>query len=127
MRSKTTCGSFARRQIFAASPSYSATRCAQSACVRLPMADGNRCSAGFCAEHLVDRFGTHGRDLMGVEPTQTRLERRRTLERPLHRDLLVEQHPDQQRQGIVDEELIGVGITGDGERRAGPCGEIVCA
>ena len=36
-------------------------------------------------------------------------------ERRLHRDLLVQQHAEQQRERVVDEQAIGVGVAGDRE------------
>ena len=40
-------------------------------------------------------------------------QRHRTLERPLHGNLLVEQHADEQRSGVVLEEQVGLGVSGD--------------
>ena len=45
-------------------------------------------------------------------------QRGRAAERPLHRHLLVEQHADEQRERIGDEQLVGFGITGDGKNRS---------
>ncbi len=62
---------------------------------------------------LVD---VHRRDLLRVEVPEPLLQRGGTGERPLHRHLLVEQHPDQQRVGVGVQQLVGCGVTGDVER-----------
>ena len=52
----------------------------------------------------------------GVEVAEAPAQRRRPGERPLHRHLLVEQHPDQQGGAVAVEQPVGLGITGDVER-----------
>jgi hypothetical protein len=69
----------------------------------------------FLPEHRLDVFGAHRRDGSGVEGSESFPQRRRTTERPLHRYLLIEQHPDEQRERVGDEELVGFGVAGDGQ------------
>ena len=69
-------------------------------------------------EHRFDFFGTHRRDGLRVERAESFAQRRRPAERPLHRDLLVEQHAHEQREGIGDEQFVGFGITGDRKYRS---------
>lgn len=52
------------------------------------------------------------RDRSRVECTDTLLYLQRTGEGYLHRDLLVEQHADQEREGIVRQEFVGCGVVG---------------
>ena len=60
--------------------------------------------------------GVHRRDVGGVEPVaQPVAQERRRHERPLHRHLLVEQHPEQDGERVGVEELVGVGVAGDGK------------
>ena len=52
-------------------------------------------------------------------PPRRSLRRGRPAERPLHRHLLVEQHADHEGERILDEQPIGLGVAGDGERLDG--------
>ena len=53
-------------------------------------------------------------DLVGAQPL---LQQERRTERPLHRDLLVEQHPEQDRERLLREELVGRRIGREVQRR----------
>ena len=87
--------------------------------MRLAIADGKRCSAGFVRNTSSSASGVIAAIARGVEATEAVPQRRRTAERPLHRHLLVEQHADEERERIVDEQLVGDGVAGHGERGAG--------
>jgi hypothetical protein len=52
------------------------------------------------------------RDAPGVETAETLRERAGTTERLFHRDLLVEQHADQQREPAVREQRVGRVVLG---------------
>ena len=72
---------------------------------------------GLRAEHRDELFGVHRRDLVRVElATEPLLQKGGTLERPLHRHLLVEQHPDEKCERIGVEQPIRVAISRDCER-----------
>jgi hypothetical protein len=58
----------------------------------------------------------HRRDPLRVEVAEALLQGRRPGERPLHRHLLVEQHPDQQCVGVGVEQLVGCGVARDVQR-----------
>jgi len=51
----------------------------------------------------------------GVQVTEPVLQDRRAAEGLLHRDLLVEQHAEQQRQRIAAQQRVGVGVLGQVE------------
>ena len=68
------------------------------------------------AEHRDELLGLHRRDLVRVELTaEPLLQECGALERPLHRDLLVEKHAKKEREGLRVEQLVGFGIAGDRE------------
>ena len=73
---------------------------------------------GLGAEDGLEVVDRHRRDGMRVEGAEPLAERRRAAEGPLHRDLLVEQHPDEERERVGDEERVGVGVAGDREDRS---------
>ena len=58
---------------------------------------------GLVAEHRFEVGGIHRRDRGRVEPfvAEALLQQQRRPERPLHRDLLVEQHAEQDREGLL--------------------------
>ena len=55
--------------------------------------------------HLGERLRVVPRDLRRVEAPEARPQLRRPRERRLQRHLLVEQHPDQQRERILENSL----------------------
>ena len=60
-------------------------------------------------EHRDELLGVHRRDLVRVElAAEPLLQQGRALERPLHRHLLVEQHPDEECERIGVEQPIRV-------------------
>ena len=68
------------------------------------------------AERIDELVRGHRRDACGVEPTESFGEGRGPTKRPLHRYLLIEEHADQEGEGVVDEQLVRGRVTGDGER-----------
>ena len=69
---------------------------------------------GLVAEHRLEVGGIHRRDRGRVEvlDAEPLLEQERRAERPLHRDLLVEQHPEHQRERLLRrEQAVGLGIS----------------
>ncbi len=62
---------------------------------------------------LLERHGGDGGRVEGATKPIPQLEWRG--KGPLHRHLLIEQHADEQRERISVEQLVGFGITGDGE------------
>ena len=87
--------------------------------MRLAIADGKRCTAGFARNTSSSASGVIAAIAPASSAAEPALQRRRTAERPLHRHLLVEQHPDEERERIVDEQPVGDVVAGDGERDAG--------
>ena len=80
------------------------------------MLAGKSVQRGLLAEHRNELLGVHRRDLVRVElAAQPLLQERGALERPLHRDLLIEEHADEQRERIGVEQAVGVGVAGDRE------------
>ena len=73
---------------------------------------------GLVAEDLFEHGGVHHRDRARVElgHPEPLLQQERRPERPLHRDLLVEQHPEQHRERLGGEELVGRGDGGEVQR-----------
>ena len=65
-----------------------------------------------------DRWGQL-RDPFGVKMAEAAAQGQWTGERPLHRHLLVEQHADEQGEGILDEELVRGVVPRDRDRRSG--------
>jgi len=77
---------------------------------------GEAVQSGLHLHEIRECLGIHGRDPTGIEGLgQAFGEPGRTDECPLHRDLLIEEHPDEQGQGLSVEQLIGFGIAGDVE------------
>ena len=68
------------------------------------------------AAHGHERVDAHGSDGFRVESPETRLQRRRPVERPLHRHLLVEEHADEQGEPVAVQQGVGGGVAGDEER-----------
>ena len=68
------------------------------------------------AEDRVELARVHGRDPCRVEVPQAPLEIGRAAERLLDRDLLVEREAHQQRERVLGEEAVGVGIAGERQR-----------
>ena len=60
-----------------------------------------------------------GVEVLDAEPL---LQQERRTERPLHRDLLVEQHAEQHRERLRGEQLVGLGIGGEVQSAAGRAG-----
>lgn len=58
-------------------------------------------------------LGVGGRDPGGIERTCPIADLQRARERRLHRNLLVEQHPDEQGEWFVGEERVGGLVAGD--------------
>ena len=72
-------------------------------------------------EHRHQLVRIHGGQLLGVQAAaQAVLEVQRGAEGPLERDLLVQDHADQQRQWILREEAVGVGILAQVQGNHGP-------
>ena len=73
---------------------------------------------GLVPEHRLELGGVHRRDRAGIELVHPEplLQQERRAERPLHRDLLVQQHPDQDRERLPREELIGRRAGGEVQR-----------
>ena len=67
-------------------------------------------------EHGRQGLGVHRGDLRGIEMADPPLELGGATERLLDRDLLVEREPDEQRQGLGDEQAVGIGVAGERER-----------
>ena len=87
--------------------------------MRFAIADGNRCSAGLVRNTSSSASGVIAAIARRVQAAEAVPERRRAAERPLHRHLLVQEHADEERQRVVDEQAVGDRVAGDGERRAG--------
>ncbi len=62
--------------------------------------DGELVGIGLGDKRTIERF------------TEPLLEEIRTVESSFHGELLVEQHPDEQRQSVLCEEPVGIGIAG---------------
>ena len=61
-------------------------------------------------EHDLQLLEWHRRDVAGIDlATQALLQLRWRAERPLHRHLLVEQHPDKERERVGVEEPVASG------------------
>ena len=68
------------------------------------------------AEARVEVVGVHRDDRRRVEGAVEPLTQPGgSGERHLHRDLLVEQHAEESREGVVDEQLVGLGVAGHGK------------
>ena len=76
---------------------------------------------GRAAEDLDERLGVVCGELAGVElgDAEPLRDQARAGERALHRELLVQQHADQQGQRIAVEQRVGVGVLGDTEGHDG--------
>ena len=87
-----------------------------SSWMRRPITAGKRWIAGL-AQHTATNSSTSIEAICaGVEVPEPLAQRVRTGERPLHRHLLVEQHPDEQRRAVAVEQPVGLGVAGDVER-----------
>ena len=84
-----------------------------------PCCAGKRWSAGFSRNTSSSCVRVDRRDLARVEAAEPlrQLEGRR--ERLLHRHLLVEHEPDQQRERALAEEGVGLGVAGEVDRARG--------
>jgi hypothetical protein len=79
----------------------------------LPIDPGYR---GLVAEDCLDLVGAHRRDRLGVERSaEALLQGERAPERPPHGDLLVEQHPDEECERVLDQQPVGLCVAGDRE------------
>ena len=67
------------------------------------------------AKDVIQGGRIHGRDPGGVEVSQASLQVSGAAEGLLHRHLLVEREPDQQRQRLLHEQAVGGVIAGEGE------------
>ena len=80
------------------------------------MLAGNRCSAGFWQNTATSSSESIAAILSASSsPPNRSFKKRGALERPLHRDLLIEEHADEQRERIGVEQAVGVGVAGDRE------------
>jgi hypothetical protein len=61
----------------------------------------------------LERLGVRGGDRRRLEAAEPVEHLGRTAERVLHGVLLVEHHPDEQRERAVVEHRVGPGVTGD--------------
>ena len=78
---------------------------------------GEPVQRGLDAEPSVEVVRVHRHDRRRVEvPVEPRPQAGRRGERHLHRDLLVEQHPEQSGEGVIDEKLVGFGVAGHRKR-----------
>ena len=67
------------------------------------------------AEGAVELAGVHARDRAGVESADAPLELERPREGLLHRDLLVEDEADEERERLLGEERVGLVVAGEVE------------
>ena len=73
---------------------------------------------GLVPEDRLEVLDRHRRDRAGVERAAEALPQQvRRLERPLHRNLLVEEHPEQQRERIGREQAVGGFVRRERQRR----------
>jgi len=70
---------------------------------------------GFLAADGHEVVDVHRGDLLRVEVAEALLQRGRAVERPLHRNLLIEKHADQQRGAVRIQQLVGGGVARDVE------------
>jgi hypothetical protein len=70
----------------------------------------------FGRAHRHELVDVHRRDLRRVEVAESLVELGGTGERPLHRDLLVEQHAEEECCAVGVEQPVGSRVTGDVER-----------
>ena len=84
--------------------------------MRRPIAAGKRWIAGLAAHTATKSSTSIAAIFVASEMAQPIAEGGRAGERPLHRDLLVEQHPDQQRRAVAVEQTVSGRVAGDVER-----------
>jgi hypothetical protein len=104
-------GGFDVRRIAEADPEEFAALCATPPAVhRFPGSMAGRIQA--VARELL---GVGLGDPADVEPAHARGDLGRSRERRLHRDLLVQEHPDQERERVGVEQAVRVGVAGQPE------------
>ncbi len=95
----------------------------QRSWVRFAIEPGYRCSAGLARNTASSAAGSIAAISAASRwsDAQPPLEQERRAEGPLHRDLLVEQHPDQHGERLLREQPVGLGV-GREVQRVGPVG-----
>ena len=80
------------------------------------MLPGKRWIAGFSRNTSSSRSGIGRGDRAASRPPEPLLQLQRARERRLHRHLLVEREPDQERERALAEEGVGLGVAGEVDR-----------